>query len=55
LEHLVAVGLAAFSTEARQGSSVRGKESKGGNREQSVLLLLGDPHEDQAAQLLPIC
>ena len=29
LEHLVAVGLAAFSTEARQGSQVGGKGPKG--------------------------
>ena len=57
LAHQIVIGLGAFSpTEARQGSLVRGKGSKGKQQSQSQLLLqlLEDPHGDHAAQLLHI-
>ena len=57
LGYQAAVGLDASSpTEAGQGSSVMGKGSKGRHQSQRqpLLLLLGVPHEAQAAHLLQI-
>jgi hypothetical protein len=56
LSYQVVVSLgAAYSVEASQGSSARGKGSKGRVQRQPLLLLLEGPHEDQAACLLHMC
>uniref|UniRef100_A0A8C6IJN4 Myosin IIIA n=1 Tax=Mus spicilegus TaxID=10103 RepID=A0A8C6IJN4_MUSSI len=58
LAHQVLGELSTSSpTEAQPGRPIKGRESKGGqqSQSQSLLQLLGTPHEDAAAYLLQIC
>jgi Holliday junction resolvasome RuvABC endonuclease subunit len=58
LVHQVAAGQnTSAPTKAKQAVAGRGKGSKGRQQSQRQLhlQLLGDPHEDQAAELLQIC